>query len=221
MTVALLTVNVVLDGAAVISDLDYLDLLVRARDGAAVTFEEADAADDRQAFIGIAQGLALIAAAIPFLMWFRRAYRNLGPLGASRLRFKPGWAVGGWFVPLLNAWRPKQIANDIWRMSDPDLPPRLGAPNKDQPVARVLTLWWVFFLMSGFFYRVSFGPGGNRLEAAITATRWTLAGDLFSMIAGISAILVVRALTLRQQRRAFALRIQRDDDPAAVQGGPG
>src|SRR5215213_2684690 len=32
-------------------------------------------------------------------------------------RYGTGWALGSWFVPILNAWRPKQIINDIWHQS--------------------------------------------------------------------------------------------------------
>ena len=56
--------------------------------------------------------LALIVTGTVFIVWTRRVYRNLAPLGTSP-RFRPGWAIGGWFVPVLNLWRPKQILNDV------------------------------------------------------------------------------------------------------------
>ncbi len=30
-------------------------------------------------------------------------------------RYGHGWAIGGWFVPILNFWRPMQVVNDVWR----------------------------------------------------------------------------------------------------------
>jgi hypothetical protein len=47
-----------------------------------------------------------------FIWWFQRAYRNL-----ARQQFHPAWAYFAWFVPILNIWRPKQLANRIWRGS--------------------------------------------------------------------------------------------------------
>ena len=61
-------------------------------------------------------GTVFIATGVFFLFWFHRAYRNLPALGGDR-RYGTGWAIGSWFVPFLNAWRPKQIVNDIWRES--------------------------------------------------------------------------------------------------------
>jgi hypothetical protein len=78
-----------------------------------VTLAEVNASDELNAFIGFAQFGLLVLTAILFIRWFRRAYRNVEPLGGER-RFKTGWAIGGWFVPFLNLWRPEQIANDIW-----------------------------------------------------------------------------------------------------------
>ena len=44
----------------------------------------------------------LLAAAALFITWLHRASRNQVHLGASRIRFGPGWTIGGWFVPILN-----------------------------------------------------------------------------------------------------------------------
>ena len=32
-----------------------------------------------------------------------------------------GWAIGPWFVPILNLFRPWQIAVETWEGSDPDM----------------------------------------------------------------------------------------------------
>ena len=78
-----------------------------------------------------AEGLVLLLVAVLFLAWFRRVYRNLEALGARGLRFKTGWAFWGWFVPLLGLLRPKQLLDDVWRASDPDLPPTTPARGGD------------------------------------------------------------------------------------------
>jgi len=62
--------------------------------------------------------------------------------GAER-RFGVGWAIGAWFVPVLNFWRPKQTANDIWSASDPTAEGKhLGSP--------LLTWWWLCFLLANW-----------------------------------------------------------------------
>jgi hypothetical protein len=67
----------------------------------------------RQRMIASLQGLTYLATVTGFLVWFHRAYTNLHSLGMEPLRLRAGWAVGGWFVPILNLVRPKQIMSDI------------------------------------------------------------------------------------------------------------
>ena len=46
--------------------------------------------------------LAFIVALVLFLRWLHLSYCNLRALGTQGMRFTPGWAVGYWFVPVLN-----------------------------------------------------------------------------------------------------------------------
>jgi hypothetical protein len=92
-------------------------------------------------------GTALFLVTIPFfLVWFQRTYRNLPAIGAPGRRFGTGWAIAAWFVPLLNLWRPKQIANEIYRAGTPP-PPSSGASSDN---VRLVTVWWALFLGSVF-----------------------------------------------------------------------
>ncbi len=53
--------------------------------------------------------LVLIATIIVFLIWEHRSNSNLRPLGVPRPEFSSGWAVGSWFVPIVNLVVPFQI----------------------------------------------------------------------------------------------------------------
>src|SRR5438093_12382214 len=63
--------------------------------------------------------LAFIPGAFGFLTWLQRAYRNLPALHATELRYTPGWAVGSWFIPLVNLFAPHQVVSELWKASDP------------------------------------------------------------------------------------------------------
>jgi Domain of unknown function (DUF4328) len=127
-----LSLTIAIDLVAVVSDASYHSLVERIP-GGGVTPEQAQAADDRQSKIGVVQLLLFGATAIVFILWFFRAYRNLGRLGINGLRWSERWAVGAWFVPLLNFVRPKSIANDIWRGSDPGLAAQAPLPPGGEP----------------------------------------------------------------------------------------
>lgn len=52
-----------------------------------------------------------------FMMWTFRAAHNLRALGALALKTTPGWAVGWYFVPIANLWKPYQAGIEIWQAS--------------------------------------------------------------------------------------------------------
>jgi hypothetical protein len=79
-------------------------------------FNAVAASSDRIALAALILIIVYLIGAVIFLFWFHRAYANLDALGARR-RHGKGWSIGGWFVPILNLFRPKQIVNDIWRGS--------------------------------------------------------------------------------------------------------
>jgi hypothetical protein len=197
-TIAALIVTAVLDVVAVASDWSRYDLLGRIVSGGSFTLAEANASDHRQAVIGGVQIGVLLVTAIIFIWWFHRAYRNLDALGGER-RFGTGWAIGGWFVPILNLWRPKQIANDIWRGSDPT-----AVFLSDPAASSLLTAWWLVFLASAWASQVAgrLAFAGNTARDLQKATTAYLVGDSLDIIAAALAILVVWKLTMRQRERA-------------------
>jgi hypothetical protein len=198
--------TLVLNVVAVVSDVSYHDLIQRLVSGGDVSLADAQAADDRQFTIADVQLAVFALTALAFVVWFYRAYENLRPLGVENLRWGSGWAIGGWFVPLLNLVRPKSLANDIWRGSDPALPPQLERPSG--PVPWWHNLWWALFLADGIFARVAsqaFDDASTLAERADTSNL-LLASDAFGIVASAAAIVVVVATTQRQRRRAAALR---------------
>jgi len=201
----LLGISLLLDLVATLSDLDMLGFLQDAQQGRFGSPQEADQLDSRQTLIGLGQLAMILATGVLFVIWFRRAYRNLGSLGVSWLRFKPGWAVGSWFVPLLGVVRPKEIANDIWRASDPDQPRTMDGPALGARVSPVIDMWWATVLIAGAFARGSLSEPGSDLEALISHARSLLATDLISAVSALLAIAVVHMITARQHQRQARL----------------
>jgi hypothetical protein len=163
------------------------------------------------------EGIVLLLAALLFLLWFRRAYWNLLALGALRLRYTGGWATWGWLVPLLSLVRPKQLLNDIWRASDPALPPGQPEAWRRRPVPSVLTWWWLVFLASvtaravttesfhALAQVMTFGLLGRAIDAIRPTSGVQALADLLTAVAALLALRVVRMLTDRQQARAERL----------------
>ncbi len=201
--VVVLALCAVLDVVAVISDVSYRNLIQRISSGAAVSIQQADSADHRQAVIGWWQLAIFVAAAVLFIVWFRRAYTNVGRLGVDGLRYGPRWAVGAWFVPFLNFVRPKVIANDIWRGSDPKLATQ-ATVGLASSVPWYFNVWWAALLISSIVGRFAFSSAQNAQTASSlrTAVTTLLVSDAFDLIAAVAAIAVVVEIFRRQQERA-------------------
>ena len=71
--------------------------------------------DTANAGISGAQLLALLAAAVAFIVWLWRARTNVGSYGWTKQRRSRGWAIGAWFVPFVAFWFPFQVTADIWK----------------------------------------------------------------------------------------------------------
>jgi hypothetical protein len=112
-------------------------------------------------------------------------------LGGER-RYRTGWALGAWFVPILALFRPKQIANDIWRLRPGDQPPPL------------LAWWWGAFLIfswaNGFVVRAFFR--GDTVAELRSADLFSMVDDALDVVAALLAVAVIRAITVAQSARA-------------------
>lgn len=179
---------------ALSTGLEY-ELLMRIEDGSSVSDGEITFNDTRQLiFLLVAFGLHF-ATIVLFLLWFSRSYRNLERLGASQLRYRPGWSIWAWFIPIYNVWGPKKIANDIWRASDPNLPAQAGEQWRDGPIPSALFgLWWGLWLISNF--------GNRTFEDPQTEALVTLISFVLTVPAALLCAAVVARTTSRQEARA-------------------
>jgi hypothetical protein len=159
--------------------------------------KDEDARDFALTALGV-WGLVALATAIVFIVWFFRAAKNNESLGRLRPRLGPGWAIGGWFIPLAFLVIPVLIAQDLWRGSNPDIP-RGDDRWRIAPRSALVGWWWACLLLS----RVSLFIGnGKSTRLDVNDLQSSIKGGLFGQIltiaAAVLAILVVRAITDRQ-----------------------
>jgi hypothetical protein len=168
-------------------------------------------------WVGLVQAAWFLVTAGLWLGWFRRAYLNLPALGARRLRYRPWWAVGAWLLPVFSLFRPKQLLNDIWRASDPGLPPGQADAWRKRPVAELLGWWWLAFLTSVLVRSITteavhsaadlmlLGLLPERLDRFQASAGMQIAADLLTVACGLLALRVVRRTSSRQHDRATRL----------------
>jgi len=90
-----------------------------------------------------------IFSLILFLMWFRRAYYNLR-LIKGKTRYATGWAVGGWFIPVVFFFLPYLIMRELFRDTKRAL---LEAyPDCGKQLPKKLVGWWWAVMWSPLIY---------------------------------------------------------------------
>jgi hypothetical protein len=172
---------------------------------------------DLYLWVGAVQAGWFLVTAGLWLAWFRRAYLNLPALGARRLRYRPWWTVGAWLLPVFSLFRPKQVLNDIWRASDPDLPPEQAATWRKRPVAELLGWWWLAFVTSILVRSITtdavhaaadfmlLGLLPEQLDRFQPSAGMQVLADLLTVLCGLLALRVVRRTSARQDERATRL----------------
>src|SRR3954468_5765243 len=144
LLVVLLKINIGVLVAAVAGDLyswyEYSNLPAEVK--ASETFIPSDAVETA---LGIIQVLLAIFLGVTFLRWIYRANTNLRVLSSEPMNFTPAWAVGWYFIPIANLFKPYQAMKEIWKVA------HCGTPND----SRVVGWWWFLWLFSIVLARLS------------------------------------------------------------------
>lgn len=200
----LLGLAVILHVAAFATGVTVRGMFSRMVLGLDVPGEQLESADAWMRAISLVQVAAEVIA-MPVLIWFIfRAYSNLRTFD-TRLRFNRGWAIFGWITPIWGLFRPKQIVNDIWRVSDPTLPRTHSGEGR--PVHTVIDLWWAAWLLTAITGRiaVSVSLSAQTTDDLVASTTWFMVSDGLLAIAGSLAFIVVGKIAIRQRARREVL----------------
>jgi hypothetical protein len=119
-------------------------------------------------------GYLFLGTGIAFIIWLYRARENTEIFkprfagsyqggynsGSGAHRHAKGWAVGGWFCPIVQFWYPLQVVQDVVSASEPSTEP--GAA-KSGGIKALLSAWWaswtvfwVLLTVGGSFAGISF-----------------------------------------------------------------
>ncbi|QDH34397.1 DUF4328 domain-containing protein [Porphyrobacter sp. YT40] len=112
------------------------------------------------AAIMLSTTLAFVVSIILVAMWIHRAHANLHEAGLPGLQTSPGWAVGWYFVPIANLFKPFQAMRELWHES------HQTADSFTSDAPGTLTLWWGLWVIGNILANVSFrlgtlGDGSN------------------------------------------------------------
>lgn len=133
--------------------------------------------------VSIAYLLVLVVLVVVFLTWVYRTNAYLRLTSGYPIRATPGWAVGWYFVPIANVFRPFRDMRDIWRASHGGSSAGLGLVNG----------WWAAFLASNVAWLTAPAPELTSVSAYMLDSLSYLAADTITVIlSALTLVMVTR-----------------------------
>jgi hypothetical protein len=174
--------------------------------GGELTFDSVQRANDADDLVGVAAGILLFlmfVVLVLVIIWTFRAAKNNEALGRFYPRLKPGWAIAGWLIPLVNLVIPVLMLQDLWRGSEVSTP--RGDPGwRSNRGSSLIGWYWAAFILSS----ARFGFGRSEAHFGVTQqlrdlrTHDSIAifGLVMSIVAALLLIQVVRRIADRQEQ---------------------
>lgn len=150
--------------------------------------------------------ISFIVSTILFCVFSYRATRNLSIIGAKGMDYTPGWAVGWYFIPFANLFKPYGAMKDMWR----------GTHYPDDVFAdtpKLMPLWWLCWIVTNIVSNISFRLGREagmfeNYASNVELYKMTIGLDIVSAITGIiSALLVLKffkSIAIKQDQMLHA-----------------
>jgi hypothetical protein len=147
--------------------------------------------------IGIVSIVFLVALLASFVLvgrWIYRASANAHAL-SGEMTISPGWAVGWYFIPIANLFKPYQAMREIWMAS------HFRGDWRGEPSPSLLTGWWGLWIVVNILDNISMRLGARDEEGAIVGLTTT-----FDLVAGVLnvALCLILITLMRQVARAQA-----------------
>lgn len=180
--ISLILLSAILNGVAVVYGYHQYELLVSAKNGVDVNMDEAGSILVHQLMIKVAQLGFRVIVGIQFLMWVYRMSRNAHCVKTGKPTSSPGWAVGCYFIPVLNMWKPYLIMKEIYE-----------AFRQRPSYSKVLPLWWTAWVLSSAVgcFTSYYMSRAETVGELLVASRWAIALDASLVFLDVAAALMV------------------------------
>jgi Domain of unknown function (DUF4328) len=155
--------------------------------------------------LGIVAALALLAAAVVFIVWLWRVRWNAEMFCRGEHRLTRGWVLGSWICPVVNLWYPKQVVDDIVAASDPRTDP-LRASLKEIPGTQLVWAWWLTWvvgLVTGNIVQRGVLAGPPQIGDLRTNVVLSTVSALFTTAAAVLAVMLIARIDELQTKRPW------------------
>ena len=178
-------------------------LIIRAlSNGTYVPWSRIAASDH---FVRVVAGLwmpAVIVGFVVLIIWVYEARTNLGAFRWGPFAYSQGWAIGAFLVPVANFCLPPLVVREIWKASDPALPPFAPAPFSTRPGTPMVVVWWGTFLcadLAGLIVRVLASGASQGLSTLRLVTDVRIAMSALLLAFVVLTVVIAREIARRQR----------------------
>jgi heme/copper-type cytochrome/quinol oxidase subunit 2 len=167
--------------------------------------------------VGLIYLVVWVVVTIFCAVWICRASANARTIQPSENRVRPGWAVGYFFVPIINLWMPFKAMKQIWNSShSPD-----GCIDDDAP--GFFMVWWGAWLVgnAGSSAATRAYSRAETPEAALTADWVFVFSSVVLTVSALQFMRIIREVAVAQALRAREAPVARpasglDDDAISI-----
>lgn len=150
-------------------------------------------ANQADAWVRSASGvwvLLFAATIVVWCLWQHRSHQAARAL-VPGMDLSAAWAVGCWFVPIVNLFKPFQAMRELWRASE-------GGPAwRGQATWPVLGWWWATWLGFNLLGSIPGATDGADLDAIRRGDLIGLVSVTLGVSAALLAVQVVRRIGVR------------------------
>lgn len=144
-------------------------------------------------WIGIGQIATRVSLIVLFCFWINRTCKNGWLLDPPKMKTSPAWAVGYYFIPVLQLWKPFTSMREI----------RDASYGRRDKLSATLPLWWVFWLALMFIGSITNVLSANTADRESLTMAYKLAtvSGPVKIILDYLAIALVLGITRAQNVR--------------------
>ena len=148
--------------------------------------------------VAVASVVAYVVTSVAFLFWCHQTTGNSRLLTEHPLDVTAGWAVGWWFVPIANLFKPlamiRQNYNLAVRRMDRTVPVRSGS------TPELVGWWWAAWVICSIGSRVVSRLHQHEVMDSNIVAGLRYANSLCTIVVAILAIQVVQRISNGQHR---------------------
>ncbi len=154
------------------------------------------------ALIGLLWILVNILFIIFYLIWKHHVFKNVQSLQVEGLKYSPGWAVGWYFIPFLNLFKPYQVMKEIWQAT---FYSKETEDWKGKSVSGILIIWWITWIVGNMTLGQNM-LGDDTIGSYKRDAILSVVGEPFFILSGILLTIIIRRITKEQNARLLQHR---------------